>query len=405
MPTPTPFHSRTSAICESHEWRNWSGYLAAVTYEPSHEREYWAIRNAAALIDVSPLYKYEITGGDAACLVDRIIPRDISRCRVGQVLYTPWCDEAGRIIDDGTVQRLDEDRFRVTSTDPGLRWFQDCGIGMDVRVVDVSRDLAALALQGPNARAILGQLAEHPDPNLNTLKFFHLARARIEGFDVTITRTGYTGDLGYEIWVEPEHADRLWDALIEAGRGYGLQAAGLAALDIARIEAGLLLKEVDYVSAWTALIEARKSSPYEAGLGWAVRLDKPAFVGRRALMAERERPAIWRLVGLEVDWADLERVFATADLPPLVSGRASRLPVPVYRGGRQIGQATSSAFSPILKKYIALATIEARSAEPGTTVDFEITVEFRRMRARATVVRTPLFDPERKRSCPEPGTR
>ncbi|MFQ5641176.1 MAG: aminomethyltransferase family protein [bacterium] len=396
MPQPTPFHSRTSKLCKSHEWRNWSGYLAVSSYEMSHEYEYYAIRNSAALIDVTPLFKYEITGPDAARLVDRIITRDVTKCKVGQVLYTCWCDEAGKMIDDGTVQRFAEDHFRITAADPSLRWFQDCGFGMDVEVVNISEKLGALALQGPNSREILKQVVAGAD--LDSLRFFRLTGAEIDGLPVTITRTGYTGDLGYELWVDPKYAERLWDVLMEAGRGYGIAPSGMVALDIARIEAGLLLIEVDYISSQKALIEARKSSPFEAGLGWTVKLEADDFVGRRALLAEKERGSKWRFVGFEVNWLDLEKLFAEVDLPPLVAGRASRLAVPVYKHGKQIGQATSSTFSPILKKFIALGTILTPYAEMGGKVDIEITVEFSRKRAQATIVPTPFFNPDRKRA-------
>ena len=275
----TPFHSR--------RWRNWSGYAAALSYEPGHEYEYYAVRSGAALFDVSPLRKYEVTGPEAAALMDRVVTRNVFRCEVGRVLYTPWCDEAGKLIDDGTVQRLSADTFRVTAADPCLRWFQDCALGMDAEVRDITLDLAALALQGPTSRDILIRLVTGAD--IAALQYFALAEGSIGTAPVTITRTGYTGDLGYEIWVRPGHALTVWDALMEEGRGHGLAPAGLDALDVARIEAGLLLKEVDYVSAWTALIESRKSSPYEAGLEWAVQ-PRPGrdFVGRRALEGSRE---------------------------------------------------------------------------------------------------------------------
>ncbi|MCH8957057.1 aminomethyl transferase family protein [candidate division KSB1 bacterium] len=396
MPIPTPFHPRTSELCKSHEWRNWSGYLAAIKYGPTHDHEYYAIRNSAGLIDVNSLFKYEITGPDAAGLVDRIITRDVSKCKVGQVLYTSWCDEAGKMIDDGTVQRLEENYFRITAADPSLRWFQDCGLGMNVKIENVSEKLCALALQGPRSRDILKEIFTGPD--LDSLKFFWLTHGEIDGFPITITRTGYTGDLGYELWVDPENALKLWDALMETGRGYGITPAGLDALDVARIEAGLLLIEVDYISSMKALIEARKSSPFEAGLGWSVKLDNKDFVGRKALLAEKEKGSKWNLVGLEVKWQDIEKLFDAVDLPPLVAGTASRLAVPVYKSGKQIGQATSSTFSPLLKKQIALATLKTPYAEPGTKVNFEITVEFVRHIAEATVVQTPFFNPERKRA-------
>ena len=392
----TPFHPRTASLCHQRRWRNWSGYAAALSYEPGHEYEYYAVRSSSALFDISPLRKYEVSGADAARLVDRVVTRNVPDCAEGRVLYTPWCDEAGKLIDDGTVQRLGADTFRVTAADPCLRWFQDCALGMDVAVRDITLELGALALQGPTSRDILAGLVTGAD--IASLPYFALAEGFIGAAPVTTTRTGYTGDLGYEIWVGREHALSVWDAVMETGRGYGLAAAGLDALDVARIEAGLLLKEVDYVSAWTALIESRKSSPYEAGLGWAVQ-PQPGrdFVGRKALEREAAKPSGWALAGLEVDWPPIEARFAAVGLPPLVAGRASREAVPVFAGGKQVGYVTSSTFSPILKKYVALATIRRDFAEPGTRVDVELTVEFVRHTVPARVVKTPFFDPARKR--------
>lgn len=396
MPIFTPFHSRTSAICESHDWRDWVGYVVPATYEVTHEHEYYAVRNAAALFDISPLFKYEISGPDALRLVNRIMTRNIGKCAVGQVMYSPWCDEDGQVIDDGTISRLAENRFRITAADPNLRWFQDCGFGLEVDVVDVSRDLAALALQGPNSRAILQALLSGID--LDTLRYFRLAEARLDDMPLTVTRTGYTGDLGYELWIGSDAAGRLWDSLIDAGQGYGLTPAGLVALDMVRIEAGLLLIEIDYTSSHKALIEAKKSSPFEIGLGWAVALEKENFVGRKALLAEQARGSAWQFVGLDVDWESLERLFDAVDLPPMVAGRASRAPVPIYKNGRQIGQVTSHTFSPILKKYIGIGTVKRDYAAPGTPVEMEFTVEYQRQKAKATVAKTPFFDPPRKRA-------
>ncbi|MYH47972.1 MAG: aminomethyl transferase family protein [Gammaproteobacteria bacterium] len=393
----TPFHPRTAALSHRRRWRNWSGYSIALSYEPSHEYEYYAVRSGAALFDISPLRKYEITGTDAPALVDRIVTRDAADCPEGHVLYSPWCDEAGKLIDDGTVQRLDADRFRITAADPCLRWFEDCGLGMDADVRDISLELAALALQGPTSGDILAGLVTGAD--IASVPYFGLTKGTVGSSPVTITRTGYTGDLGYELWVRPEHALDLWDALMEMGRGYGIAPAGLDALDVARIEAGLLLKEVDYVSAWTALIESRKSSPYEAGLGWAVQPRSGRdFVGGRALAREAAQPSKWAFAGLEVDWLRIERRFASVGLPPLVAGKASREPVPIFAAGAQVGFVTSSTFSPILKKYIALATLQRDFARPGGRVDFELTVEFVRHEVPATVVKTPFFDPARKRA-------
>jgi aminomethyltransferase len=392
----TPFHSRTAPLCESQEWRNWSGYLSAGLYEPSHEREYYAIRNSAALIDVSPLFKYEITGPDALRLVDRIVTRDMTRCQVGQVYYTPWCDEEGHVIDDGTVSRLDENHFRITSADPSLRWFQDVGFGLNAQVQDVSRDLAALALQGPLSREILKQVAKGID--FDKLRYFHLAHGSVDNFPVTVTRTGYTGDLGYELWVRPEYGERLWDCLRENGRRYGLLPAGIIALDLVRVEAGLVMIDVDYKSSHKALIEAQKSSPFEIGLDWAVKLDAGNFIGRKALRAEKARGSEWAFVGVELPWIELEQLFGKVDLPPQLPRRASRSAVPVYKGNRQIGQITSHAFSPILKKYIGIGNILTAYATPGSQVNIEVTVEYSREVAPATIVETPFFNPPRKRA-------
>jgi len=328
--------------------------------------------------------------------VDRLIPRRTTNFRVGQVIYTPWCDEDGQVIDDGTVARLAENHFRITAADPNFRWFEDVAFGFDARVENVTEALAALALQGPNSRAILRELVAGVD--FDALRYYHLAHGAIDGFDVTITRTGYTGDLGYELWVAPENATALWDRLMACGQSYGLLPAGMVALDVARIEAGLLLIEVDYKSSRHTQTEAQKSSPYELGLGWTVHLDKGPFIGRDALRAEKARGSEWALVGIAVSWTDLERLYAREDLPPQVAGRASRQAVPVYRNGRQVGQMTSHTFSPILKQYVGLATVRSEFAALGAPVEVEVTVEYRRKRAGGLVVPTPFYDPPHKRA-------
>lgn len=396
MPIPTPFYVRTNAICESREWRNWSGYLAASLYEPTHEREYYAIRNTAALIDVSPLYKYEISGTDAERLVNRIFTRDFSKCALGQVMYTPWCDDAGKVIDDGTVARLGPNEFRVTAAEANLAWFQDCAYGLAVNVRDVTTELAALALQGPHAGLILESVLQ--DVDLKALKYYRLAEGFIRGIPLTISRTGYTGDLGYELWISPQHALELWDLLIEHGADFGITPAGILALDIARIEAGMIMNQVDYISSRKALIEEQKSSPFEIGLGWAVDLDKTDFIGRRALIEESRRGARWRLIGLEVDWDDLEAVFGRWDLTPQVAGRASRAAVPIYGRNRQIGQMTSHTFSPWLKRYIGIGMALNQYAREGDKVSVEVTVEYQRLKANAVIVRLPFINLPRKRA-------
>ena len=391
----TPFHPRTSALCASHAWRRWAGHIAASSYELLHDREYHAIRSSAALLDVSPLHKYMVTGPDAARLLDRIVTRDVAKMKVGQVGYTPWCDTAGKVIDDGTISRLGEHVFRMTSADPNLLWLTENAIGLDVKIEDVSESTAALALQGPNSRAILERAAEK---DLAGLKYFRLTQATIRGVPVTITRTGYTGDLGYEIWVDAKQALPLWDALVDVGTAHGITPTGLLALDMARIEAGLILIDVDYISTRKALIEGQKSSPYEINLGWTVNLEKDFFIGRDALAAESARGPAWQFVGIEVEWDSLENLYADVGLPPRLPGMAWRTSVPVYVDGKQVGYATSGSWSPLLKKYIALAHVESRYGKPGTDVAMEVTVEHHRKRAKAKVAQLPFFNPERKRA-------
>jgi aminomethyltransferase len=392
----TPFHPRTGPLSEGQAWRRWAGYVVASAYELSHDREYHAIRNSAALFDVSPLYKYLITGKDAARLLDHVVTRNVRKANVGQVLYTPWCDNAGKQIDDGTISVLDEQTFRMTSADPTLRWLHLNASGLDVQIRDVSDSTAALSLQGPSSREIL-QLAAERD--LSALKYFRLASATIRGIPVTISRTGYTGDLGFEVWVDAPQAVPLWDALIETGTPYGITPAGMLALDVARIEAGLLLIDVDYFSSRHALIESQKSSPLELGLGWTVATDKERYNGQAALAAERRRGAAWQFTGLTVDWDSLEALYAEVGLPPRLPTQAWRTSVPIYeRGGRnQLGYATSGGWSPLLKRYMALAHLGAEH-EVGTEVRMEVTVEHRRKLAQAHVTPLPFFNPERKRA-------
>ena len=393
MPIGTAVHERTSALCESLNYREWSGYYAVSAYEGHHEHEYNAIRNASGLIDVSPLFKYLITGGDAARFVDRIITRDVSKMAVGQVYYTPWCDEHGKVIDDGTVSRLEDQKFRWTAADPSLRWLTQNAAGMEVRIDDISEDVAALALQGPTAARLLGAVAR---ADIASLKYFRVTSGTIGGVKVDISRTGYTGDLGYEIWMRSTDAVRVWDALMRGGKPFDIKPAGMLALDVARIEAGLLLIDVDFFSSKKAMIEPQKYSPYEMGLGRLVSLNKARFIGQPALRRENERGHARQIVGLEVDWPEVEAIYEKLALAPSIAATASRVAVPVYRAGRQIGRATSTTWSPTLKKLIALATVDAPHYAVGTPLQFEITVEAVRYKVKATVVKTPFFDPKRK---------
>ena len=401
MPIPTAVHSRTFPLCQSLNYREWAGYYAVSAYETHHEHEYNAIRQAAALIDVTPLYKYHLSGPDATRLVNRIVARDINKVAVGQVIYCCWCDEDGKVIDDGTITRLDKNEYRWTAAEPNLRWFTQNAIGYEVEIRDISRQTAALALQGPTSARLLKQVAQ---PDISNLKYFRMTHGEIAGVPVDISRTGYTGDLGYEIWIGWEQAVTVWDALMAAGREFDLHAAGMLALDVARIEAGLILLDVDYTSTKKALIESQRYSPFEIGLEKVVQLEKPPFVGQEALRAEKKRGPRRKLVGLEVDWNDVERLYDRAGLAPQVPAAASRVAVPVFhphsRGRTQTGRATSTTWSPTLKKMIALASVEAAHANVGRKLEMEMTVEAERHTVGARVVKLPFFNPARKTATP-----
>jgi len=397
VPVGTAVHERTFALCQSLNYREWSGFYAVSAYETHPEHEYNAIRNAAALIDVTPLYKYMITGRDATRFVNRVIAREIHKVAVDQVIYCCWCDEDGKIIDDGTITRLEENRYRWTAADPNLRWFRQNAFALDVQVEDITEQVAALALQGPTSGRLLKSVAE---ADIQNLKYFRKTSGRIGGVPVDISRTGYTGDLGYEIWIPWNAAVKVWDALMQAGRGFDIQPTGMLALDVARIEAGLILADVDYISSKKALIPSQKYSPAEVGLAKLIHYEKENFIGREALLEEKKRGPKRTLVGLEIDWKDVERLFERAGLAPQTPATASRVHVPVYKGREQAGKATSTTWSPLLKQLIALASVESQHAQPGTKLQIEMTVEAVRYKCSAIARPLPFFNPARKTKTP-----
>jgi len=393
----TPFHPATAPLNRKQQWREWSGYYASSVYADAHDIEYNAVREAAALIDVSPLYKYRVSGPDAPRLVDRVITRDATKLKVGQVFYTPWCDEHGKVIDDGTVHRLGETEYRWTAADPQYRWLSMNARGLDVHVEDESEAVAAVALQGPFSRAVLERATAE---SFADLRYFRRRASTLAGIDVDVSRTGYTGDLGYEVWIPAERAVEAWDALMAAGADYGIRPAGMLALDVVRLEAGLILLEVDYTSSRHALNPEQSYAPAEIGLGKLVDLGKADFVGKLALAREAARggPAR-RLVGLALDWYGIEGLYSAQDLPPSISPNVDRSAVPVFgRSGHQVGKCTSHGWSPILKQAIGLASVPAAYEPAGTKVQVEWTVEGRRGRVDATVVPLPFLDLERKRA-------
>ncbi|MFI5059184.1 MAG: aminomethyltransferase family protein [Candidatus Acidiferrales bacterium] len=397
MPVGTAFHERTLTLCESLSYREWSGYYAVSVYEMHHEHEYNAIRNSAALIDISPLFKYHVTGRDATRFVNRVISRDINKVAVDQVIYCCWCDPEGKVIDDGTITRLGENEYRWTAADASLRWFQQNALGLEVNIEDISEQTAALALQGPTSGKLLHAVAE---ANVANLKYFRVTHGTIAGVPVDISRTGYTGDLGFEIWMPWKDAVKVWDELTKKGKAFDIHPAGMIALDIARIEAGLILIEVDYISSKKALIDAQKYSPAEIGLGKLVDLKKESFVGREALAAEAKKGAERALVGLEINWNEVEALYEKIGMAPQVPGMASRVAVPVYRAGKFLGKATSTTWSPTLKKMIALACVNRENSAVGTTLQMELTVEAVRHTVSAKVAALPFFNPARKMAVP-----
>jgi aminomethyltransferase len=343
------------------------------------------------------LFKYLITGKDATKLVNRVITRDINKVAVDQVIYCCWCDSEGKVIDDGTITRLGENTYRWTAADPSLRWFQQNALGLGVNIEDISEQVAALALQGPTSGRLLKSVT---DAKVENLKYFRVTHGKIGGVQVDISRTGYTGDLGFEIWMPWKDAVKVWDVLMAKGKAFDIHPAGMLALDIARIEAGLILIEVDYTSSKKALIETQKFSPAEIGLGKLVDLKKESFVGRDALAEEAKKGAARATVGLEINWNEVEALYDRKRMAPQVPSMASRTAVPVYRGGRLVGKATSTTWSPTLKKMIALACVDREQSTVGTTLNMEMTVEAERHTVAAKVVAMPFFNPARKMATP-----
>lgn len=397
MPNPTPFHSRMSPLGKASRWEDWAGYLAPTMYALDPLHEYNAIRTGCALFDVSPLYKYDVRGPGALDLLNRVVVRDVAKCRIGQVLYTVWCGDEGKVIDDGTVSRLGEDSFRMTAALPSLHWLQDNAVGLDAAIDDVSDDFGGLALQGPTSRDLLQRLMSE---DLSPLRFFRCMQGEVAGAPALISRTGYTGDLGYELFVRPGDAGKLWDSIVAIGHEYKLRPVGTVALELARIEAGLLALGADFVSAAQTHFEVQKTSPYDLGLAWMVDLEKGFFVGQEALRREKVRGSRWNTVGLELDTTCLEKFYAEYGMPLHLPQQGWIDAVPCYADEAQtqhIGRGTSGMWSPTLKKYIVMARLDPRYARRGTRIFIEEMIEAVSYSVPATVVAMPFFDPPRKK--------
>jgi len=356
------------------------------------------VRTGAGLFDVSPLFKYDIRGRDALTMVNRIVVRDLSKSRIGQVFYSVWCDDKGMVIDDGTISRLGEDHFRMTAAIPTLSWLQDNALGLDVAIEDVSEQFAAVALQGPTSRDMLQSLT---DVDLGGLRFFRCIDGKVAGAPALISRTGYTGDLGYEVFVGPDDAERLWDAMMEVGGEFQMLPAGLATLDLVRIEAGLLGIDADFISAIQTMFPVQKLSLHELGLSWMVKPSKDFFVGRDALRHEKAHGSRWNTVGIELDVTVLEKVYAEYGMPLHLPYTSWNEAVPIFSDEPQkhhIGRGTSGMWSPMLKKYIVIARVKPEHAKLGNLIWIEDVVEAHSYSIPARVVKMPFYDPPWKKA-------
>jgi aminomethyltransferase len=383
----TPFHARARALSQVDSFIPWAGYTTVDVFT-TVEQEYFAIRNAATLYDLTPMVKYRITGADALPYLNRLVTRDIAKLKPNRVAYCVWCNDAGHVLDDGTVFRLGEDEYRLCTAERQIDWLLDSAVGFDVQVSEITAEVAALALQGPTSYAVLRTAGL---AGVERLKPFDIGRFSLGTRELTVSRTGFTGDLGYELWMEPAQADEVWDALMAAGRTRGIRAIGSQALNIARIEAGFLSPHVDFVSAEQTIRTGRDRSPLELGLSWLLDFDKGHFNGRRALIAERARGARRQLVALDVAGnkpAHNSLLYVKAD------------------GKREIGSVTSAAWSPTCKRNIALAMVDAPYFKTGTALWAEIYLNrelvWERRMSRAAVVERPFYAPQRRRATP-PG--
>lgn len=393
----TPFHPRTAEANKTGLWSHWAGYLSADKYQMSDKFEYWAVRNSAGVIDTSPLFKYRIRGRDAERYLSGLLARDIRKCRPGQAHYTVWCDDGGWVLEDGVVLRMSDDDFLLTTARANMAFFGDQAEGLSVEVEDESAALGALALQGPYAREVLAQLA----PEMAEIGYFHLTPAKIGDAAVTISRTGYTGDLGYEIWVDADDAVEVWDRLFEIATPYGVIPAGQNALLMTRVEAGLILIDVDFESARFAWNDDQRSTPLELGMGWMLRdlaeEDRP-FIGRRAIEREMaNKTSRWRTVGVVADWQDWNRVYTERGLIPPKDHSPHHGEHMLYDlDDRQVGWTPSFLYSPLLQRHIGIGRVEPGMAAAGTRLQLEVTIDHRYGMVGAEVTRLPFYNPSRK---------
>ncbi len=384
----SPFYSRLEKLDFVNEWHTWAGYTCPNELYCA-DTEYFAIRNATSVFDLTPMTKYRISGPDSLDYLNRLVPRDMAKVAPGRVAYAVWCDDQGKVIDDGTIFHLRDGEYRLCSQERHYAWLLASAIGLDVTITHETEDVAALAVQGPTSFAVLDRMGLD---GLGDLKPFGLMHFDFDGAELMVSRTGFTADLGYELWIDPGKAEDLWDALFEAGELYGIRAIGTHALELARIEAGFLAAYEEFLPADETVRSGRSRSPFELGLDWLVDFKKPNFNGRRALAEEKRRGSKWRLVKLDIEGnkpAHHSYIFPKAQ-----------------RNKGDVGFITSAMWSPICKKNIALGTVRAPYGKPGDSLWVEIyyqrEMHWNREMARATVVAKPFWYPDRRGATP-PG--
>lgn len=392
----TAFHDRTRALNTTELWSHWAGYLSAERYQLSEKFEYFAIRNSAGMFDTSPLYKYRIQGGDAETFLAGLLARDIRKCRPGNAQYTIWCDDNGFIIEDGVIIRQSETEFLLSTAGPNLAYFEDRIGRLQVTIDDISDEMAALAVQGPRSKTILTELI----PEVAKLGYFQATEAKIGDAPIIISRTGFTGDLGYEIWVENHHGPAVWDAVALAGQSYGILPFGTTALLMARIEAGLALIDVDFSSSRYAWTDADRTTPVELGLGWMLRGiddENRQFVGRRAILREMVAGSRWNLTGLLIDWRGWFDVYDRNGLVPPKDHLPQEYESILYDAADQpVGYATSLMYSPMVQRHIAIARVLPGLAAPGNQVNMEVTINHAWQQVKAQTTRMPFYNPPHK---------
>jgi aminomethyltransferase len=384
----SPFYARQAELDRLNRWHEWKGYSSADGFYDT-TLEYFATRNSTGVFDLTPMTKYRITGPDSLIFIDRLVTRDMRKIKPGRVAYAVWCDDEGQVIDDGTIFHLNEGEYRLCSQERHMAWLTAAAIGMDVLIVDETHDIASLAVQGPTSYSVMKNLGLD---GIENLKPFGLMNFDFRGTDLMVSRTGFTGDLGYEMWISTDRAEAMWDTLFDAGKLFGIKAMGTEALEQARIEAGFIAAYIDFLPASVTVRSGRSRSPFELGLEWLVDFKKPNFNGRRALAKEKRDGSTWRLVKLDIEGnkpAHHSYIFAKS-------------------GGRQknIGFITSATWSPVCKQNIAIGTVRTPHGKVGDKLFVEIyyqrEMHWSRVMAEATVVDKPFWDPPRRRATP-PG--